>query len=148
MPTQAEKGTLFRDLHYRNRAFIISNPWDAGGARLLQSLGFEALASTSAGFAFSIGKRDSAVGRDTMMAHAAALVAATDLPVSADLENCYADDPAGVAETVRMLQLVWRVARWKMSPRARSKGLTKFHSRPNASGPPPRWRMRSLTRSC
>jgi 2-methylisocitrate lyase-like PEP mutase family enzyme len=102
MPTQAEKGTLFRDLHHRNRAFIIPNPWDAGSAWLLQSLGFEALASTSAGFAFSIGKRDGAVGRDTMIAHAATLVAATDLPVSADLENCYADDPAGVAETVRM----------------------------------------------
>ncbi len=102
LPTQAEKGKTFRALHHRDRAFIIPNPWDAGSSRLLQSLGFEALATTSAGFAFSIGKSDGAVNRDTMLAHAATLVAATDLPVSADLENCYADDPAKAAETVRL----------------------------------------------
>ncbi|MGC2110231.1 MAG: isocitrate lyase/phosphoenolpyruvate mutase family protein [Candidatus Korobacteraceae bacterium] len=102
MPTQAEKGTAFRALHRRDRAFIIPNPWDIGTARLLQMLGFEALATTSAGFAYSIGKPDGEVDRDTMLAHAAALVAATDLPVSADLENGYADGPAQVAETVRM----------------------------------------------
>ena len=102
MPTQAEKGTTFRALHERDRAFIIPNPWDVGTARLLQLLGFEALATTSAGFAFSIGKPDGEVDRETMLAHAAALVAATDLPVSADLENGYKDDPDGVAETVRL----------------------------------------------
>jgi 2-methylisocitrate lyase-like PEP mutase family enzyme len=102
LPTQAEKAKVFRALHERDRAFIIPNPWDVGSARLLESLGFEALATTSAGFAFSIGKSDGAVDRDTMPAHAAALVAATDLPVSADLENGYADDPARVAETVRL----------------------------------------------
>ncbi len=102
MLTQAEKGAAFRALHEREGAFIIPNPWDAGTARLLEALGFEALATTSAGFAFSIGKPDGAVDRDTMLAHAAALAAATDLPVSADLENCYADEPAGVAETVRL----------------------------------------------
>jgi len=102
MPTQAEKGTEFRALHQRDRAFIIPNPWDAGTARLLQLLGFEALATTSGGFAFSIGKPDGGVDRETMLAHAAALVAATDLPVSADLENGYGDDPAYVAETVRL----------------------------------------------
>ena len=102
MPTQAEKATTFRGLHQREQAFIIPNPWDIGTARLLQSLGFEALATTSGGFAFSIGKPDGVVDRDTMLAHAAALVAATDLPVSADLENGYADDPLRVAETVRM----------------------------------------------
>jgi len=102
MPTQAEKGNAFRALHHRDHAFIIPNPWDAGSARLLQALGFEALATTSAGFAFSIAKPDGAVDRNTMLAHAAALVAATDLPVSADMENCYADDPAGVAETIRL----------------------------------------------
>ena len=102
MATQAEKGKLFRDLHHRDRAFIIPNPWDIGTARLLQILGFEALATTSAGFAFSAGKPDGAVDRDTMLAHAAALVAATDLPVSADLEHGYGDDPIHVAETVRM----------------------------------------------
>src|SRR5437773_9636942 len=101
MATQAEKGTSFRALHQRDRAFIIPNPWDVGTARLLQSLGFEALATTSAGFAFSIGKPDGAVGRETMLGHAAALVAATDLPVSADLENGYGDEPSHAAETVR-----------------------------------------------
>ena len=101
MASQAEKGETFRALHERDRAFIIPNPWDIGTARLLQSLGFEALATTSAGFAFSIGKPDGAVDRETMLAHAADLVAATDLPISADLENGYGDAPAYVAETIR-----------------------------------------------
>jgi 2-methylisocitrate lyase-like PEP mutase family enzyme len=102
MVTQAEKGAAFRALHERKRAFVIPNPWDVGTARLLETLGFDALATTSAGFAFSVGKPDGAVDRDTMLGHAAALVAATDLPVSADLENGYGDQPAGVAETVRL----------------------------------------------
>src|ERR1700736_3451589 len=102
MPAQAEKGKTFRALHQRDRAFIIPNPWDVGTARLLQSLGFEALATTSAGFAFSIGKADGTVDRETMLAHATALAAATDLPVSADLENGYGDEAAKVAETVRL----------------------------------------------
>jgi 2-methylisocitrate lyase-like PEP mutase family enzyme len=102
MVSQAEKGRAFRALHERDQAFIIPNPWDVGTARLLQSLGFEALATTSAGFAFSIGKPDGAVDRETMLAHAADITAATDLPVSADLENGYADDPVHVAETVRL----------------------------------------------
>lgn len=102
MASQAEKGRVFRALHERDHAFIIPNPWDVGTARLLQSLGFEALATTSAGFAFSIGKRDGAVDRETMLAHAADIAAATDLPVSADLEHGYGDDPAYVAETVRL----------------------------------------------
>lgn len=102
MTNQTEKCMKFAALHQRKQAFIIPNPWDVGSARLLQSLGFEALATTSAGFAFSIGKADGAVDRDSMLEHAAALASATDVPVSADLENGYADDPAGVAETVRM----------------------------------------------
>src|ERR671935_3199016 len=102
MASQAENGRAFRALHERDHAFIIPNPWDVGTARLLQSLGFEALATTSAGFAYSIGKPDGTVDRDTMLAHAAALVSATDLPVSADLENGYGDDPSDVAETVRL----------------------------------------------
>ena len=106
MPTQAEKGAAFRALHHRDHAFLIPNPWDAGTARMLQFLGFEAIATTSGGFAFSLGKPDGAVDRDTMLAHAAALVAATDLPVSADLENGYADEPARVAETIRMAAAV------------------------------------------
>lgn len=100
MRTQAEKGGAFRALHKENSAFLIPNPWDVGTARLLAHLGFEALATTSAGYAFSVGQRDNTIGRDRMMAHAGAIVSATDLPVSADLENGFADDPRAVAETV------------------------------------------------
>lgn len=102
MTTQAERGKSFRALHERNGAFIIPNPWDVGTARLLAGLGFEALATTSAGYAFSVGQRDNTIGRDRMMAHVAGIVAATDLPVSADLENGFGDDPETVAETLRL----------------------------------------------
>lgn len=85
--TQAEKGRAFRALHERERAFIIPNPWDAGTARLLALLGFEALATTSTGYAFSVGQRDNTIDRNEMMAHVAAIASATDLPVSGDLEN-------------------------------------------------------------
>ena len=100
--TQAEKGKLFRALHERDSAFIIPNPWDIGSTHVLEHLGFEALATTSMGYAFSIGKRDTAVGRDAMLAHIAAIANATGLPVNADLENGYGDDPATVAETIRL----------------------------------------------
>ena len=102
MRTQAEKGSTFRALHERDSAFIIPNPWDVGTARLLARLGFEALATTSAGYAFSVGQRDNTIGRDKMMAHVDAIVSATDLPVSADLENGFGDDPESVAETIRL----------------------------------------------
>ncbi|MFY9609340.1 MAG: isocitrate lyase/phosphoenolpyruvate mutase family protein [Blastocatellia bacterium] len=102
MRTQGEKGSVFRALHQRASAFIIPNPWDIGTARLLAHLGFEALATTSAGFAFSIGQRDNTVGRDKMMEHVREIVSATDLPVSADLENGFGDDPETVAETIRL----------------------------------------------
>lgn len=102
MRTQAEKGRVFRALHERDEAFIIPNPWDRGTARLLAHLGFEALATTSAGYAFSVGQRDGTIGRDEMLAHVGAIVSATDLPVSADLENGFADDPESVAETIRL----------------------------------------------
>ena len=102
MRTQTEKGIAFRALHERDHAFIIPNPWDVGTARLLAHLGFEALATTSAGYAFSLGQRDNTVGRDAMMAHVRAIAAATDLPVSADLENGFGDDPQTVAETIRL----------------------------------------------
>ena len=102
MTTQIEKGQAFRALHQRDHAFIIPNPWDIGTARLLAHLGFEALASTSAGYACSIGVRDYAVGREAMIAHVAALASATDLPVSADLENGFANAPAIAAETISL----------------------------------------------
>ena len=102
MKTQAEKSEIFRALHQRERAFIIPNPWDVGSARLLAGLGFEALATTSAGYAFSIGRRDGRVSRDETLAHAKAIVSASDLPVSADLENGFGDSPEEARETIRL----------------------------------------------
>ena len=102
MLTQAEKGLAFRALHERDNPFIIPNPWDIGTARLLAHLGFEALATTSAGYAFSAGRRDSTIDRPEMLAHVAAIASATDLPVSADLENGYGDSPEVVAETITL----------------------------------------------
>jgi 2-methylisocitrate lyase-like PEP mutase family enzyme len=102
MITQAEKAQSFRELHQRDRAFIIPNPWDIGTARILAHLGFEALATTSMGYAFSVGQRDTTIGRERMLEHVAAIANATELPVSADLENGYCDAPALVAETIRL----------------------------------------------
>jgi 2-methylisocitrate lyase-like PEP mutase family enzyme len=99
---QAEKGNIFRSLHQRERAFIIPNPWDLGTTRLLAHLGFEALATTSMGYAFSNGKPDGSVGRDAMLAHISEIASATDLPVSADLENGFGDAPEFAAETIRL----------------------------------------------
>jgi 2-methylisocitrate lyase-like PEP mutase family enzyme len=102
MATQTEKGSAFRLLHERESAFIIPNPWDVGTARLLAHLGFEALATTSAGYAFSVGERDNNVERPAVMSHLSAIVAATNLPVSADLENGFGNAPELVAETFRL----------------------------------------------
>jgi 2-methylisocitrate lyase-like PEP mutase family enzyme len=102
MPAQIEKAHAFRALHERDKAFIIPNPWDIGTARMLSSLGFEALATTSAGFAFSRGRPDYGVDRNDMLAHLAAMVAATSLPVSADLENGFGDEPEVAAETIKL----------------------------------------------
>lgn len=97
-----ERAERFRALHARPAAFVMPNPWDAGSARILAHLGFEALATTSAGMAFAMGRRDGAVGRDAALAHAATIAAATALPVSADLENGFGDAPETVAETIRL----------------------------------------------
>jgi len=102
MLDRAGKTARFRALHQLERPLLLANAWDAGSARLLAWLGFEALASTSSGFAASLGRGDYSVSRDEALAHAAALVAASELPVSADFENGFADGPAGVAETVRL----------------------------------------------
>jgi 2-methylisocitrate lyase-like PEP mutase family enzyme len=101
MPTTAEKRATFRKLH-ESGCFVIPNPWDVGSARYLQQLGFKALASTSAGFAFAQGHPDGAVPRDTMLAHLRELAEAIDVPLNADFEAGYADDPAGVAASVRL----------------------------------------------
>jgi 2-methylisocitrate lyase-like PEP mutase family enzyme len=102
MRSQSEKATAFRVLHTRDHAFVIPNPWDIGSAKLLEKAGFEALATTSAGFARSIGKEDHEVTRDEKLVHAAALCSAVDLPISADLENGFGDDLAFVAETIKL----------------------------------------------
>jgi 2-methylisocitrate lyase-like PEP mutase family enzyme len=100
--SQAEKTERFRALHARPGAFVIPNPWDAGSARILTGLGFEALATSSGAEAGVLGRRDGGVTREEALAHARIIVAATDLPVSADLERGFADAPEGVAETIRL----------------------------------------------
>ncbi len=104
MRTQAEKAAAFRALHARPGAFIIPNPWDAGTAMLLASLGFEALATTSLGLSNSLGRPDGAgvVSRDEVLDNCRAIAAATDLPVNADLENGYAHEPRAAAEMIRL----------------------------------------------
>lgn len=102
MSSPSEKAKVFRSLHEREGAFVIPNPYDAGTAKLLAQLGFQALATTSAGYAFSVGKKDNAVDRERVLRHCAEISAATDLPVSADLGNCFGDAPETVAETIRL----------------------------------------------
>jgi 2-methylisocitrate lyase-like PEP mutase family enzyme len=102
MFTQQEKGEVFRALHERERAFIIPNPWDAGTARMLAHMGFEALATTSAGHAFTLGQKDGTVGREGTLENVAAIASATDLPVNGDLENGFGDSPETAAETIRL----------------------------------------------
>ena len=100
---QPDRGEAFRDLHVRGRPFVLPNAYDVGSARMLAGLGAQAVATTSAGFAFTLGRRDGArVTRDQMLDHAEDMVRAVAVPVSADLENGYADDPDGVAETVEL----------------------------------------------
>ncbi len=102
MPTLQEKAEHFLGLHHQPSAFIIPNPWDIGTARILAGMGFKALATTSAGFAFSVGQRDYTVSRPAMLAHIEDIAGATDLPVSADLENGFGDTPDVVSETIRL----------------------------------------------
>jgi 2-methylisocitrate lyase-like PEP mutase family enzyme len=100
-PTRAEKVHRFLELHAPGAPLLLPNPWDAGTAKLLGSLGYRALATTSSGHAGTLGRLDGKVTRDEALAHAAELVASTALPVSADLENGFEDSPDGVAETLR-----------------------------------------------
>jgi 2-methylisocitrate lyase-like PEP mutase family enzyme len=99
--SQQTKGERFAALHAQTGAFAMPNPWDAGTARLLERLGFEALATTSSGYAFSLGRQDDPPPREEMLAHVRTIVAATNLPVSADLQHGYGEDPESVAETIR-----------------------------------------------
>ena len=104
MQSQAARAVAFKNLHVRPGLFAIPNPWDAGSARMLAALGFEALATTSAGFAYSLGRPDGegAITRDETLANARAIVEATPLPVSADLENGFGDAPEACADTIRL----------------------------------------------
>lgn len=104
MPTQLTKAQRFAALHARPGTFIIPNPWDAGTARILESLGFEALTTTSAGLAYTLGRRDGAglISRDETLANAKIIADATTLPVAADLENGFGDAPEAAAETIRL----------------------------------------------
>ncbi len=102
MVTQADKAREFLSLHRAGEPLLLPNPWDLGSAKLLASLGFKALATTSSGFAATLGRNDGSVSREEALIHAAVIVAATDLPVSADLENAFADEPQGVAETIKL----------------------------------------------
>lgn len=101
MTSQAEKAAAFAALH-ESGTFIVANPWDVGSARLLQALGFNALATTSSGFAMSLGRLDGQVTLDEKLAHCQALCAATDIPITADLENGFGDEPEQVAQTIRL----------------------------------------------
>jgi 2-methylisocitrate lyase-like PEP mutase family enzyme len=102
MNSQHEKAARLRALHQGPGAFVIANAWDAGSARILAGLGFQALATSSGACAGTLGRRDGQVTREEALVHARAIVEATDLPVSADLEKCFADEPAAAAETVRL----------------------------------------------
>jgi 2-methylisocitrate lyase-like PEP mutase family enzyme len=102
MSGQAERAERFLALHRGERPLLLPNPWDPGSAKLLASLGFEALATTSSGSAATLGLLDGSVSRESALAAAAAIVEATELPVSADLENGFGEDPEGVAETIRL----------------------------------------------
>ena len=102
MNDHADKADRFLELHRQERPLLLANAWDVGSATLLASLGFQALATTSSGYAATLGRLDYSDSREEALVHASALVAATDLPVSADFEDGFAADPAGVAETVRL----------------------------------------------
>ncbi|HEY8803054.1 MAG TPA: isocitrate lyase/phosphoenolpyruvate mutase family protein [Candidatus Dormibacteraeota bacterium] len=98
--TQVQRAAAFLELHHGDRPLLLANPWDQGSAKLFASLGFQALATTSGGFAATLGRLDGHVTREEALGHAALIAAATELPVSADLEDGFADDPDGIAVTI------------------------------------------------
>lgn len=151
MPTQAEKAVQFETLHRRKQVFVVGNPWDAGTARILAGLGFEALSTTSAGLAFALGRRDgtASVSRDEALANARSIVEATALPVAADLENGYGHTPEAAAETIRLAAEAGLVGGSiedaTSDPQIRSTTSTTPW---NGSRLPRRLRMLSNSRSC
>lgn len=103
MPSQSEKAQTMRDLHQGSETFLIPGPWDVASARVFESLGFQALATTSGGLAYSLGKLDGEVTLEEKVVHCRALAEATQIPITADLENGYFHHPEGVAETIRRI---------------------------------------------
>src|SRR5690349_6283883 len=98
----SDKARRFRELHQQDHPLVMANAWDLGSAKLFEAIGFHALATTSSGHAATLGRLDGSVTREEALASAGAIAAATDLPVSADLENGFGDDPEAVAETIRL----------------------------------------------
>ena len=134
---QQEKGSTFRAMHAGD-PFVIPNPWDVGSARVLEALGFTALATTSSGFAFTLGLVDGRVTLDQMAHHVAAIDAATDLPVSADLENGYGPDPADAAEAIRRVAGPGRSAGRSRTSTGRAVSSTRSATPRSGSAPPSR----------
>jgi 2-methylisocitrate lyase-like PEP mutase family enzyme len=128
--SNAERRARFRELHAADGLFVMPNPWDIGSARLLASLGFKPLATTSAGLAWSLGKDDQTVSREELVGHVEALAAATPLPLNVDSERCYPDQPGGVAETVAMLAAAG-------APGFRSRTMTRRPGASTSSASPP-----------
>jgi len=149
MITQTEKARAFKALHEKAEAFIIPNPWDLGSARLLEGLGFEALATTSGGFAHSLGRIDGMATLDETIEHCRLLCAATDLPVSADLENCFADEPRMAASAIlRAAQAGVVGGSIEDYTRDPANPITNLIWRSSASTPPRKQRIRLIFLLC
>ena len=147
--TQSDKGARFRELHQRPGAFVIANAWDAGSARVLAGLGFEAIATSSGAFANTLGRLDGAVTRDEVLAHARFLCDAIDAPVAADLENGFGDDPA--TRPRRFGSPPARSRRWVdrgFDRRSAKPPLRSRAWRPSVWPPRPRRRARCRSPSC
>ena len=142
MRTQAEKGRLFQELHAKPGILILPNPWDAGTAKLLQSLGFEALATTSLGMSNALGRADGegSVSRAELLENCRMIAEATDLPVNADLENGYADDPKEAATILRDAAAVGISAARSRTGAASASTISTMRS--SGSRPASRWRAR------
>ena len=147
MRTQAERAAVFQELHRRPGTFIIPNPWDPGTARLLASLGFEALATTSLGLANMWGR--GTVSADEIIENARIIAAATDLPTNGDLENCGADEPEEAAQMIRHAsEAVWRAARSRISPATARTRSTASTWPSSACTPRSRWRKSCRSHFC
>ena len=147
--TQIQRAQAFKALHEGAGMFVIPNPWDIGSARILAGLGYQALASTSAGFAVSRGLADYQITREMKLAHCAELAGATDLPLSADLENGFGHDPETCAETIRLgLRPVWLAGRLRTLPAIAMRRSMRLGRQLSGCGQRPRQPMGWIFRSC